>query len=146
MPTIRQVLAVIRADETLGPNRKAFLIDQIGTYALKAQNQLDSKPKKIRAVKTGTQLLTLEQWEAARGKELHFTDFKDWIFKTGLIEFQVRLMIEEFRAEMQAKGKQYANFKMAFQTYLTKGYLSKKFRECLAERHETVIHTRGINL
>lgn len=143
MATVKQVLAAISQDGTLGPNQKRFVTEAIQRAETWCQLQAGPKPRKITNAKG---LVTLEQWEEARGKELHFTDFKDWIFKTGLIEFQVRLMIEEFRAEMQAKGKQYANFKMAFQTYLTKGYLSKKFKECMAENHATVIHTRGVNL
>lgn len=146
MTTIAALKKEIAGAGYFNAEQKKWLLNGIDK-ALNSITVVDAaKPRKIRNVKTGTNLLTLEQWEAARGKELHFTDFKDWIFKTGLIEYQVRVMIEEFRAEMQAKGKQYANFKMAFQTYLTKGYLSKKFRECLAENNATVIHTRGINL
>lgn len=143
MATIKQVLAAISQDGTLGPNQKRFVTEAIQRAETWCKLQAGPKPRKITNAKN---LVTLEEWETVRDKELHFTDFKEWIFKSGLIEFQVRLMIEEFRAEMQAKGKQYANFKMAFQTYLIKGYLSKTFKQCLAERHETVIHTRGVSL
>lgn len=143
MPTIRQVLAVIRADQTLGPNRKSFLIDQIGSYALKAQNQLDSQPKKIRNVKTTTQLVTIDQWEAHKG-DLE-QRLQSWAMSQNLAMTTYLQMVSEFRTEMRAKGKVYADFAMAFQTYMRKGYLSKTLEQCKSQA-ATTIQTRGISL
>ena len=147
MATIKQVLAAISQDGTLGPNQKRFVTEAIQRAETWCQLQAGPKPRKITNAKA---LATLDEWETARGKELHYTDLQEWIAKQRLSEFQVRLMIEEFRAEMTAKGKQYANFKAAFQTYLTKGYLSKTLTACLAENNKsasgTTIHNRGVSL
>lgn len=147
MATVKQVLAAISQDGTLGPNQKRFVTAAIQRSETWVNLNAPKKPRKITNAKL---LVTLLEWETARGKELHYTDLKEWLTKQNLDEFQVRLMIEEFRAEMTAKGKQYANFKAAFQTYLTKGYLSKTLNACLTANNrkdsDTTIHTRGVNL
>lgn len=76
--------------------------------------------------------MSLEEWETAVGSKLDHRMMSDWIKSKGLNEIVVMALIVEFRIEMQAKGKKYADFKAAFQTYLTKGYLSKPIDQCKA--------------
>lgn len=148
MPSIKQIIAEIQLAATLGPNQKSFVVQAIRD----AEQRLTLKliGTKVRKISNAKGLVTLEAWETGRGKELHYTDLTAWIAKHRLCEFSVRMMIEEFRAEMQAKGKQYADFSRAFNVYLTKGYLSKKMSDCTIERspyrQQTVIDKRGVNL
>lgn len=142
MPSIKQIIAEIQLAQDLGPNQKQFTVRAIRDAEQRLKLKAPSAPRKITNAKG---LVTLQAWEAARDKELHYTDLTDWIEKHQLDEFQVRLMIEEFRAEMMAKGKQYANFKMAFQTYVTKGYLSKRIDQ-LRRKDITVVEKRGLTL
>lgn len=86
--------------------------------------------KKIRRVKSNN-LFTLQEWEDLTGQPLHSSMITGWIVKKALCPFTIANLIEEFRLEMLSKNKQYADFKATFQTYLNKGYLSKKFPEVL---------------
>ena len=75
--------------------------------------------------------------------------FAPWIRKKLLCPILIGKMIEEFRTEMIGKGKQYADFRAAFQTYLTKGYLSRSLSNCLLansphrSQDETIVYNRG---
>ena len=94
-------------------------------------------------------LVTLQEWEAVNG-QLAPSGMIKWIADNKLDLRMLAAMVGEFRQEMLAKGKQYANFKAAFQTYLAKGYLSKTLSQCLAcnnlRASETIIHSKGVDL
>ena len=143
MATIKQVIAAIGHDGSMGPNQKAFVIAAIQRAETWIGLTAPAKPRKITNSKT---LMPLEDWEAANG-QLRTNMLTDWVKARGLCPVMVAQMIAEFRTEMMAKGKQYNNFKAAFQTYLTKGYLSKPLTACTLERStfkaQTVIETRG---
>lgn len=89
---------------------------------------IPAKPKKTRAV---SPQMTLQAWELARGQELHWVNLERWAAQKQFCEMSIRLLIEEFRTEMMGKGLRYADFVAAFQTYLNKGYLSKKSDQVL---------------
>lgn len=98
-------------------------IVRVMTY-LKAKKA--SKPKKIRNPSTPSKLYTLQEWEALWCGPLNVQLMDTWATEKVLCKRQLAQLIEEFRTEMMAKNKMYADFKAAFQVYLTKGYLSKR--------------------
>lgn len=81
------------------------------------------KPRVARKAKVE---MTLEEWEAAQGARLGLTPLMGWVTQKQFCPVLVRELIEEFRLEMIGKQKLYANFTATFQTYLNKGWLSKK--------------------
>lgn len=100
------------------PKGEKVVYDVHSNYPL---NYPENKPVKIYKK---TSLVTLEQWEEKIGAQLNATMLASWCREKGLFHPTITRLIEEFRIEMMGKGKQYADFKSAFQTYLTKGYLS----------------------
>ena len=147
MPSIKQIIAEVQLDATRGPNQKAFVVQAIRD----AEERLKLKaPKASRKVSNAKGEMTLEEWEAKEGCALNASMLADWGRKHLLCPRMVHHMVQEFRHEMMAKGKQYANFRMAFMTYLTKGYLSKPLAACTLERSHykpgTTIETRGNNI
>lgn len=108
---------------------------------------LNSKPRKV---SNGKNLVTLEVWEQEGGWQRTAKSIKDWVERYGLCPKMLEEMLDEFRREMLSKGKQYANFAMAFQTYMRKGYLSKPVGACTLEKSsfkpQTTIDKRGVNL
>lgn len=142
MATVKQVLAAISQDGTLGPNQKRFVTEAIQRAETWCKLQDGPKPRKISNAKN---LMTLHEWEDREGKFLSAYMMVDWLKQNSMSMTAVAPLVEEFRQEMLAKGKQYANFKMAFQTYLTKGYLSKTMEQCKSQS-QTIIHTKGVNL
>lgn len=142
MPSIKQVIAEIQL-APIPDHHKRYIAKQIEEALQRLSLKLTSKTRKVSNAKG---LTTLPVWEGFNGI-LTAHDIGSWIEQRQLCRRMVGQMILEFRDEMLAKGKQYANFKMAFQTYLTKGYLSKKLSDCsLANspsNHQTVIHTKG---
>jgi hypothetical protein len=87
-----------------------------------------TKPKKTRAV---APQMTLQQWEETKGVILNPSMLKGWITQKGFCTTLISQLVEEFRTEMLGKGLRYADFVAAFQTYLNKGYLSKKPEQVL---------------
>lgn len=87
--------------------------------------------KRITRVRTKSALITLLAWEGLRGRPLEPVDVRAWILRKKLCPFLIQGLIEEFRAEMISKSKEYADFAMTFQTYLNKSYLSKTFTQTL---------------
>lgn len=85
-----------------------------------------SEPNKLNKDKINKKpkLVTIQEWEANLGVALNASMLASWCKEKGLYHPTITRLIEEFRIEMMGKGKQYADFKAAFQTYLTKGYLS----------------------
>lgn len=146
MPSIQQIIAEIQLAQDLPPNHitKAIQIIRDAEQRLKIKG-VASRPRKA----TGKNLVTLQEWEAKHAT-LSIVMMPDWIETHKLCYLMVSDMISEFRGEMIAKGKQYANFKAAFMTYLAKGYLSKKMDACTLERsphkQQTVIDRRGVTL
>lgn len=147
MATVKQVLAAISQDGTLGPNQKRFVTEAIQRAEIWCNLQAGPKPRKVSNAKN---LMSIEDWEANDGWPKAAHSMSDWIDRNKLCPRMVSEMVDEFRREMRAKGKQYANFAMAFQTYLRKGYLSKPLTACTLERstfHQgTVIHNKGVSL
>lgn len=147
MATIKQVLAAISQDGTLGPNQKRFVTEAIQRAETWITLTASPKPRKVSNAKN---LMTIEEWEANDGWPKAAHSMSEWIDRNKLCPRMVNEMVDEFRREMRAKGKQYANFAMAFQTYLRKGYLSKAQSACTLERstyaQNTVIHSKGVNL
>lgn len=106
--------------------------------------ELDKKNKKSKSV-----LLTLQDWEVQTGAQLNASMISSWCREKGLFHPVITDLIGEFRLEMMSKDKQYADFAKAFQTYLTKGYLSKTLayaQELSRKQQDTQIHSRGVNL
>lgn len=142
MATVKQVLAAISQDGTLGPNQKRFVTEAIN----RAETWIDMQPNARKPMRRTSKLrIPLADWEKARGKELHYTDIESWANKEGLSELCMREMIEVFREQMFAKTTPYADFAMAFKVYLRNGWLPKKLPDCRVQS-ATVIHNRGINL
>lgn len=142
MATVKQVLAAISQDGLLGPNQKRFVTEAVKRAELWINVSTPAKPRKITNAKN---LMTLHDWE-----ERNFTlnvphHLFHWAKSRGLDLNILEDMVEEFRGEMNAKGKQYADFVATFQTYLRKGYLSKNMEQC-RNQGQTVIHSKGINL
>lgn len=146
MATVKQVLAAISQDGTLGPNQKRFVIEAIDRASIWI-GMTQNKPKKITNAKN---LKTLEEWEEDDGWINQSTSMGEWIDRGKLCPNMINMMLVEFREMMRANGKQYANFAMAFRVYLRKGYLSKSMESCTLERstfkQSTVVHTKGIEL
>lgn len=109
-----------------------------------------SAPKKIRNPKTKAKLYTLEEWEKLWCGKLDVPLMDTWATEKNLCKRQLAQLIEEFRTEMISKNKMYADFKAAFQVYLTKGYLSKKMDQIKApaqtNKWGTQTGTRGLSL
>lgn len=108
-------------------------------------------PKKIRNTSTKAQLYTLQEWEKLWCGPLNVQLMDTWATEKVLCKRQLAQLIEEFRTEMMAKNKMYADFKAAFQVYLTKGYLSKTIDQVKAKPGENsrwgnVATTRGATL
>lgn len=147
MPSIQQVIAEIQLATDLPPGHiaKAVQIIRDAEQRLKIKG-VNSRPRKITNAKN---LITLQEWEVVNGL-LGAVMMEDWINAKGLCRFVILEMIQEFRGEMYAKGKQYANFKSAFMTYLNKGYLSKTLDGCKVERspyqNKTILDKRGVTL
>lgn len=146
MPSIKQIIAEIQASDTLPPSHKVKVVQIIRDAEERLKLKVTSQPRKVKNAKG---LVTLEEWEVAHGR-LGIDHVIAWVNATKLCPRMIAAMIDEFRREMMAKGKQYANFKMAFQTYLGKGWLSKPITLCTLERSEfksqTFIQTKGVSL
>ena len=144
MASIKQIIAEIQLADYLPTSHKQKVVQIIrdAEERLKIKG-VNSRPRKVSNVKNA---ITLEEWENIHGP-LRSTMMWDWIRQQKLCPQMIAKMIQEFRTEMQGKGKQYANFRAAFQTYLAKGYLSKPITACTLERSpyksETVIETKG---
>lgn len=147
MPSIQQVIAEIQLapDLPAGHITKAVQIIRDAEQRLKIKG-VNSKPRKP----SGKNLVSIEVWEENDGWPKAAHSMNDWINRHGLCTKMVNEMIDEFRREMRAKGKQYASFSMAFQTYLRKGYLSRTLVMCKIENSpyklRTQVDKRGINL
>lgn len=107
---------------------------------------LKDKEKKYSKKST---LTTIEVWESKAGL-LNAEMIKDWCKGKQLTRDIAEQLISEFRTEMVGKGKMYADFRAAFQTYLIKGYLSKTlaYAQELSRRQaaNTEVNNRGVNL
>lgn len=106
---------------------------------------------KIKRVRTKSDLYNLNDWEARHGAMLSVTMFHRWIEAKAFCPVALRELVEEFRIEMIGKNKEYADFRAAFMTYLTKGYLSKKISQVLlqnqpAREGSVVTGTRGASI
>lgn len=86
----------------------------------------EAQPKKIRNVNTKGKLYSLEEWEALWCGKLDVALIDTWATEKSFDKRSIATLIEEFRTEMTAKNKHYADFAAAFKVYLNKGYLSKK--------------------
>lgn len=95
--------------------------------------RLDKPPKvqKPRAVRPKAATMALLAWELSKGDRLRVSMMIGWIQQKGFCSVLVGELIEEFRTEMVSKGLLYADFRATFQTYLNKGYLSKKPEQVL---------------
>ena len=146
MPSVKQVIAEIQLAADLPPGHiaKAIQIIRDAEERLKIKGATN-RPRKA----SGKNLVTLQEWEDRYGT-LSTSMMADWIERQELCSMMIQLRIAEFRGEMIAKGKQYANFKAAFMTYLAKGYLSKSMEACSLAKSsfqaKTTINSRGVNL
>lgn len=123
------------------------LTQAILRYARFVEEKKAAKPKKIRTTKAPN-LLSLSQWEAQVGGQLSIGMLTGWTNAKRLDSKEVAQLIEEFRTEMVSKNKLYADFKAAFQTYLTKGYLSKTLAQVAWKAPEGAnrTFTRGVSI
>lgn len=91
--------------------------------------------------------ITLQEWEQVQGTQLGVLQLGSWIRDKQLDPEKIATLVDEFRMEMMAKGKLYVDFKLTFQVYLTKGYLSRSLNFCRTAGKTveggTTIHTRG---
>lgn len=94
-------------------------------------------------------LVTIQDWEKSN-QRLTVSLMANWVEERKFCPVVIEQLISEFRTEMEGKGKLYADFKSAFQTYLNKGYLSKKPYDCLAVNNKnnsaTNVYSRGGSL
>lgn len=138
MPSLKQIIAEIQLAHDLGPNQKQFAVRAVRDAEERLKLKAPSTPRKVTNAKG---LMTLEQWECGHSR-LDVSHLHKWIEVNGLDLLKIAQLISEFRTEMISKGKQYANFRAAFQTYLIKGYLSQPLTAC-KKQNTTVIHARG---
>ena len=138
MSSIQQIIAEIQLAPDLPPNHKfkAVQIIRDAEQRLKLKG-VTSRPRKP----SGKNLMLLQEWEEQHQAPLSIVMLTSWMDERKLCYLTVGDMVEEFRGEMIAKGKQYANFKAAFMTYLTKGYLSKPLSACTIEQSKYKAHT-----
>lgn len=111
-------------------------------------NHTNLEPEKIKYTKKAV-LVSLQDWEKITGAELNAEMLKSWCQQKKVARAVIAPLIDEFRTEMIGKGKQYADFRAAFQTYLTKGYLSMTLayaQEKSRTLAATEVHNRGVNL
>lgn len=143
MPSVKQIIAEVQLCATLGPNQKTFVVKAIQ----EAEERLKLKaPRSPRKISNAKHLVTLEEWEERNSKlTSKRNNLGGWATGNGLDCHVIMDMANEFRQEMLAKGKQYANFRMAFITYLTKGYLSKPLSACI-KKQATSVDTKGVTL
>lgn len=92
-------------------------------------------------------LCELPEWEEKMGCQLNSSMISSWCLEKGLYHPTITRLIEEFRIEMISKGKEYADFKSAFQTYLTKGYLSLTLAgaQATSKREAMAIDSTNVN-
>ena len=142
MPSIQQVIAEIQLAPDLPPHHITKVVNIIkeAEQRLKIKG-VNSKPRKITNAKN---LMTVREWEDKFGV-LRWQIMRSWIESNNLDRLKIAEMLAEFFDEMDAKGKQYADFRAAFKVYLVKGYLSKKFLDCVKKEH-TCIDNRGVTL
>lgn len=118
-------------------------------YTILESKQYRAPKQKIIRITKSPKLMSLPEWEQQNGM-LSIIPMMGWVRDKKLNANQVRELINEFRIEMTGKGKPYANFVAAFQTYLTKGWLSKKIEQIVekspADKYGTQTSTRGANL
>lgn len=147
MPSIKQIIAEIQIASDLVDAHKTKVVNII--KEAEARLQAKSAPNRSRNIKNARGLVTLEEWERANGF-LSTCHMAPWIVSNRLCPIMVQRMIMEFRDEMVAKGKTYADFERAFHVYLRKGYLSKKIMDCTLVRspftQQVVLDTKGVNL
>jgi hypothetical protein len=130
--SVREVLDELRYGKGLTlPQSQRDVTDQtivrIVNY-LKAKK--GAKQVTPRAARKSSQLMTLEQWEkSVVYGPLDVPLIDTWATRSNLCKRQLAELIEEFRTEMIAKNKHYADFAAAFNVYLNKGYLSKKLEQ-----------------
>jgi len=147
MSSIQQVIAEIQLADDLPPShkQKAVQIIRDAEQRLKIKNLGKTRPRRA----TGKNLVTLQEWEKEHAL-LSIVMMTQWMDDNNLCYSMVGDMVKEFRGEMIAKGKQYANFKAAFMTYLAKGYLSKTMEACTVEkspyRAGTRMDNKGVTL
>lgn len=89
------------------------------------EEALTPEPKKPRVKKPST-MVTLMQWEETQGKRLDVRHMLAWVDKHGYDIPAMVTLVEEFRIDMLSKGKEYVDFRLAFQNYFNKGWLSLK--------------------
>ncbi len=123
---------------------------EAGHHSIEEPAKLEpNKENKVYKPKKSHQKKQLEQWESEKGAPLSAHMIASWA-KTNNLSFSViQELIEEFRIEMMAKAKEYADFCAAFQVYLTKGYLSKTLayaQKLSQQTQQTTVAKRGVDL
>lgn len=147
MSSIKQIIAEIQIATDLPQGHKVKAVQIIRDAEERLRVRVD--PNKVRNIKNARGLMTLDEWENINGR-LCSNMMPEWIKSCALCPIMVQQMIAEFRCEMMAKGKTYANFERAFHVYLRKGYLSKKLMDCTVARspfsHHVVLDNKGVSL
>ena len=143
MPSIKQLKQEITEASYFDQKQKDWLIKGINLALEHLARTAIYEPKKPRAPKNASGLLTLQKWEEANGP-LALAMFNTWINGRNLSRVKIAEMIAEFRNDMIARGKEYADFRAAFKNYLNKGYLSRTLQSCLrADDGGTTINKTG---
>lgn len=147
VPSIKQVIAEIQLDEALPIQHR----DKVVRIIREAEQRvLLRRPDRPRGITGARGLMTLIEWELKVGSKLSTSMMAEWVVAHKLDPIMITKMIEEFRGDMLAKGKMYANFERAFHTYLRKGYLTQKFMNCTLEHSpftsRTVVNNKGVDL
>jgi len=78
------------------------------------------RPKRLK------ELLDLEEWEKLQGCALNLSMVASWARERHYNGQVILGLIDEFRIDMLSKRTKYADFRMAFQNYFNKGWLSIK--------------------
>lgn len=147
MPSMKQIIAEIQLAADLPSNHKAKAVQIIRDA--EERLRLKTAPNRMRNIKNAKGLVELAEWERVYGT-LCTNMIADWVKQVGLCPIMVQKMITEFRDEMMAKGKTYADFARAFHVYMRKGYLSKKLMDCTLSRspytQQVVLDNKGVNL
>lgn len=108
-----------------------------GNSPIKKEKNIQKKP------------MLIQEWESITGVQLNADMLKSWCQQKGIARAIIAELVEEFRIDMIGKGKAYADFRAAFQTYLTKGYLSSTLSAAQIKSRRlsiTEVHNRGVNL
>ena len=90
------------------------------------EKSLEKEAEAVKRPKRLKELFDLEEWEKIQGCSLNCSMVASWGRERGYNLVIITQLIDEFRIDMLSKRTKYADFRMAFQNYFNKGWLSVK--------------------